>query len=201
MTYPPGGPPFDPQQPQGYQPESQPPSYYPPEGYPAVGDYPPQQPPVPPPPRKRRTGLIVVPLVLVLAAAGAAGIVALLTGNGKGPFASEEKKIELAIRDFYGTIATDGVDAAMAKSCRADRDEYAALPAEQRAAIASETLTLRIDAIDAIVIDGDQATAKVHGSLAPSSGGLMPDLDTIDSAPEYVRREGGDWKVCAADHR
>ncbi|MBF6172408.1 Rv0361 family membrane protein [Nocardia blacklockiae] len=194
MTYPPGGPPSFPE----------PPSYYPPEGYPPVtgADAPPLPPPPGPPPRGRRTGLIAVFLVVALfAVAGAIGVVALLTGQGKGPLASDERKIEAAIRDFYDTIATAGVDAAMAKSCRVDRDEYAALPPDQRATIASETLTIRIDTIDDIVVRGDRATAKLHGALAPTSGGLIPDLDAIDNAPEYLRKENGAWKVCAADNR
>ncbi|MFJ1460177.1 hypothetical protein [Nocardia sp. N2S4-5] len=194
MTDPSGGLP--------YQPAPEPPSYYPPEGYLPADDSAPQPQPPAPPPRRKHTGAIVALLAAALfAVAAAIGVAALLTGQGKGPLASDEKKIEVAVRDFYDTIAAEGVDAAMAKSCRVDRDEYAALPDDQRATIASETVKIRIDAVDGIVVRGDRATAKLHGKLEPSGGGLMPDLDAIDSAPEYLRKEDGDWKVCAADNR
>lgn len=200
MTYPSGGLP--------YQPAPEPPSYYPPEGYLPVGDQAPQppppvpQPPVRPPRRKRTAAVVALLAAAVFAVAAAIGVTARLTGPGTGPLASDEQRIEAAVRDFYDTIATAGVDAAMAKSCRVDRDEYAALPDDQRATIAGETVKIRIDTVDGIVIRGDRATAKLHGRLEPSGGGLtMPDLDAVDSAPEYLRKEDGDWKVCAADNR
>lgn len=199
MTYPSGGLP--------YQPAPEPPSYYPPEGYLPAEDHAPQlpppttQPPTTPPRRKHTAAVVVLLTVALFAVAAAIGVAALLTGQGKGPLASDEQQIEVAVREFYDTIATEGVDAAMAKSCRVDRDEYAALPDDQRATIASETVKIRIDTVDGIVIRGDRATAKLHGRLQPTGGELMPDLDAIDNAPEYLRKEDGDWKVCAADNR
>ncbi|WP_024802471.1 hypothetical protein [Nocardia sp. BMG51109] len=223
MTYPSGeqppGPLPGPQPPLGYAPP-QPPSYYPPEGYPPLAPaeqhpgtspqpypgasqqpYPgtAQQPYPGAPPPRRRIGRIVLPLVLVLAALGGSVATAALL-IGRGAAASDEQKVELAVRDFYDTIAADGVDAAMAKSCHADRAEYAALPGDQRSMIADETMPVRIDAIDHILIDGDRATATVHGTMAEEST-LAPGLGVIDSAPEFLRKEDGDWKVCAAENR
>ncbi|WP_280264865.1 nuclear transport factor 2 family protein [Nocardia wallacei] len=199
MTYPPGAessePRPQPQQPHGYS-EYQPPSYYPPDGYPAA-DGPAQQPYIAPPPRKRHTAVIVSLVLVVMAVAGTGAATAVvLTSQGIGPLASDEKKIEVAIRDFYRTLDADGAEAAMAKSCRQDRAEYAALPDDERAAIGSTTFSAHIDTIDDITVTGDRATAQVRGTLDVSMSGDQ--LDAAETTTEQLRKEDGEWKVCTA---
>lgn len=215
MTYPPGGqPPFggpqgagQPQQPYGYpqqggaeypQQAGYPPpggqGYGPQQGYPPPGGY--QQPGYPPP-KKRRTGLIIGLLVLVLVIAGAVAAGVVLTVQGKTPLASDEKKIEVAIHDFYDTLGSDGFAAAAAKTCAADRAEFDTLTDEQKKQFDTAKVEVNIDKIDDIVITGDRATARITGKLTLTLPGETPDTDT--GTTEHLRKEDGKWKICSAE--
>ncbi|MFI7670078.1 hypothetical protein [Nocardia sp. NPDC049526] len=214
MTYPPGGqPPFgEPPQGPGQQPYGYPqqggsgypqqggypppggPGYGPQQGYPPPGGY--QQPGYPPP-KKRRTGLIIGLLVLVLVIAGAVAAGVVLTVQGKTPLASDEKKIEVAIHDFYDTLGSHGFAAAAAKTCAADRAEFDTLSEEQRKEFDTAKVEVDIDKIDDIVITGDRATARITGKLTLTLPGETPDTDT--GTTEHLRKEDGTWKVCSAE--
>ncbi|MFI6775848.1 hypothetical protein [Nocardia sp. NPDC050412] len=227
MTYPPGGqPPFgeqrgQPQQPYGY-PQQGGPGYpqqggYPPgaqgygpqhggypqpggqgygpqQGYPPPGGY--QQPGYPPP-KKRRTGLIIGLLVLVLVIAGAVAAGVVLTVQGKTPLASDDKKIQVAIHDFYDTLESHGFAAAADKACAADRAEFDTLTDEQKKEFDTAKIEVNIDKIDDIVVTGDRATARITGKLTLTVPGETPDTDT--GTTEHLRKEDGKWKVCSAE--
>jgi hypothetical protein len=217
MTYPPGGqPPYgEPGQPgygqpypqQGGQGYPQQGGYPPPggQGYPPPQGYQPQGGPggYPPgyqgyqPPKKRRTGLIVGLLVLVLVIAGAVAAGVVLTVQGKTPLASDEKKIEVAIHDFYDTLGSHGFAAAAAKACAADRAEFDTLSEDQKKEFDSAKIDVKIDKIDDIVVTGDRATAKITGKLTLTIPGETPDTDT--GTTEHLRKEDGKWKVCSAE--
>lgn len=192
MTYPPGGQP--PQQGPQY-PQQQPTEYPPPAGYPQAG-YPPP-PPGQQPSRKSKIGLIVGLIAVVLLALGGVVVLgAVLTAQGKGPLASDGKRIENAIHDFYDTLDNKGFQAAAAKACAADRAEFEALPEEQRQEFESATVAVNIDKIENIVITGDTATAHIIGKLTLEVPGQAPDTDT--STTEHLKKEDGKWKVCSA---
>ncbi|WP_405166994.1 hypothetical protein OG203_18975 [Nocardia sp. NBC_01499] len=184
MTYPPGGQPpqHGPQQPTGYPP---------PTGY--------QQ--APPsghqPSRKSKIGLIVaLVVVLLLALGGVVVLGAVLTTQGKGPLASDGKRIEVAIHDFYDTLQAKGFRAAAGKACAADQAEFDALPEEQKQEFESATVAVNIDKIENIVINGEAATAHIVGKLTLEVPGQAPDTDT--STTEHLKKEDGKWKVCSA---
>ncbi|UAK32936.1 nuclear transport factor 2 family protein [Nocardia asteroides] len=201
MAYPPGGQPPDdrphyPQQPSpGYGPPGpgvpppgpgQPPPGYPPWGYP------------PPPPKKSNTGLIaglVVIVVLVITGAVIAGV--LLTSQGKGPLASNEKRVELAIRDFYETLDSRGFRAAAELACTHERAAFEAMTESEKMEIDSTSVSVSIDRIEDIVVSGDTATAKVTGKLTVAVPGEQPDTET--STTEHLKKEDGKWKVCSAE--
>ncbi|MFI9506642.1 hypothetical protein [Nocardia sp. NPDC052566] len=192
MTYPPGGqqPYEEPQYPG--QPFDGPTSYPPPPDYPRQ---PPMAPP-PPPRRKSKLGLILA-LVAVFAIA-VVGVLAgglVLTSQGKGPFASDEKRVEAAIRDYYRTLDADGFVAAVGKMCAADRAELDGMTNEQRAQLETAKFAITIDKIDKIVVSGDQATAHITGKLTMTFPGEEPDSDT--STDEHVKKEDGKWRVCS----
>ncbi|MGW5379084.1 Rv0361 family membrane protein [Nocardia sp. NPDC003999] len=188
QPFPPPGPgqPFPPPGP-GYPPPG---PGYPPPGY-APGGYPPQ-------PRKSHTGLIaglVVIVVLVIAGALIAGI--FLTTQGKGPLASDEKKIELAIRDFYETLDRRGFRAAAEQACARERAAFEAMTESEKKEFDSTSVSVTIDRIDDIVVTGDTATAKVTGKLTVAVPGEQPDTET--STTEHLKKEDGKWKVCSPE--
>ncbi|WP_433194998.1 hypothetical protein ACQP1G_40110 [Nocardia sp. CA-107356] len=189
---PPGGQGYPPPGGQGYAPQGAP--GYPPPGGP-VG-YPPGYQGYQPP-KKRRTGLIVGLVVLVVVIAGAVGAGVTLTVQGKTPLASDEKKIEVAIHDFYDTLGSDGFAAAAAKACAADRAEFDTLTDEQKKEFDTAKVDVSIDKIDNIVITGDRATARITGKLTLTIPGENPDTDT--GTNEHLRKEDGKWKVCSAE--
>lgn len=205
MTYPPQG---GPQSPYGQQPE-----YGPPQGQPG----PPQQPGMPPPPPpgapqpdmpppggqppkqgKSKVGLIIgiVVLVLILVAGGA--LAAVLTAQGKTPLASDEKKVETTVRDFYDTLSNDGMAAAAAMSCKSDAGEFDALPESQQTEIEKAQFTVDIVSIEGIEVNGDKAKATVNGKMTLSVPG-GEDMETEESSPESLTKEDGEWRVCSAD--
>ncbi|MGO4614531.1 hypothetical protein AB4305_10095 [Nocardia sp. 2YAB30] len=212
MTYPPGGqPPQDrPHYPQ-QQPTSDPPPIgqgspllgqghappgqgYPPPGYPPPvglpGGYPPR-------PKKSWAGLIAgLVAIVALGIAGAAIVGALLTSQGKGPLSSDQKKIELAIRDFYEVLGAQGFRAAAEKACAADRAEFDAMTEEQKKEFDAATVSVTIEKIEGIAVTGRSATAKITGKLTVVIPGETPDSDT--STTEHLRKEDGQWKVCSA---
>ncbi len=200
MAYPPGGQPPDdrphyPQQPApGYpgpgQPLPPPGPGYPPPGYPPWGH--------PPPPRKSNIGLIVglVAIVaLVIAGAVIAGV--FLTSQGRGPLASDEKRIELAIRDFYETLDSRGFRAAAELACTRERATFEAMTEQEKSEFDSTSVSVTIDRIEDIVVTGDTATAKVTGKLTVAVPGQQPDTET--STTEHLKKEDGKWKVCSAE--
>jgi len=207
MTYPPQG---GPQPPHGQQP-----GYEPPQGQPTG---PPQQPGMPPPPPpdapqpgmpppggqpprqgKSKVGLIIgiVVLVLVLVAGGA--VAAVLTVQGKTPLASDEKKVETTVRDFYDTLSNDGMAAAAAMSCRSDADEFDTLPENQKTEIDKAQFTVDIVSIEDIEVNGDKAKATVNGKMTLAAPGGGEDMETEESSPESLVKEDGEWKICSAD--
>ncbi|WP_039796315.1 Rv0361 family membrane protein [Nocardia araoensis] len=200
MAYPPGGQPPDdrpPQPPSGYpppgpgQPPPPPGPGYPPPAYPPWG-YPPQ-------PQKSHTGLIaglVVIVVLMIAGALIAGI--FLTTQGKGPLASDEKRIELAIRDFYETLDRRGFRAAAEQACARERAAFDAMTESEKKEFDSTSVSVTIDRIEDIVVTGDTATAKVTGKLTVAVPGEQPDTET--STTEHLRKEDGKWKVCSPEN-
>ncbi|MFI6171973.1 hypothetical protein ACIBCN_34705 [Nocardia sp. NPDC051052] len=190
MTFPPGGQP--PQQ--GPQDRQQPTEYPPPTGYPQ-GNYPPP-PPGRQPSRKSKIGLIIGLVAVVLLALGGVVVLgAVLTAQGKGPLASDGKRIEVAVHDFYDTLQAKGFRAAAAKACEADRAEFEALPEEQKQEFESATVAVTIDKIENIVITGETATAHIVGKLTLEVPGQAPDTDT--STTEHLKKEDGKWKVCS----
>ncbi|MFJ2838710.1 MULTISPECIES: Rv0361 family membrane protein [Nocardia] len=200
MTNPPEGqqPPFG-QQPPGMP--SGPPGYphagfgpgqTPPPGPPGAPDvFPPQQ-----PPKKKRTGLFIALGVVALVVIGALVTGVVLTLQGRTPLSSDDKKIEVAIRDFYDTLDADGFIAAAELACEADRAEIANLSPEQRQQFDSATVSVTIDNVEDIVITGDTAKATVVGKLTLSVAGEEP--DTEDSTEEHLKKEDGTWKICSA---
>ncbi|MEV5838495.1 hypothetical protein [Nocardia sp. NPDC052112] len=168
--------------------------YGPPQGYPPPGGH--QQSGYLPP-KKRRTGLIIGLLVLVLVIAGAVAAGVVLTAQGKTPLASDEKKIEVAIHDFYDTLGKQGFAAAAAKACAADRAEFDTLTEEQKKEFDTAKVEVSIDKIDNVVITGDRATARITGKLTLTVPGETPDTDT--GTTEHLRKEDGKWKVCSAE--
>jgi hypothetical protein len=206
MTYPPSGqPPHGPSQyaeQQGQQGDSQgqPQLGHPPYGYPPQGGYgyaAAQQPGNPPPPKQKRTGLFIGLLVSVLIIAGGIAAGAVLTVQGKTPLSSDEKKIEVAIHDFYDTLGTDGFRGAASKACTADRAEFDSLTEEQKRAFDTAEVSVTIDKIEDIVVTGDKATAHIVGNLTLSIPGETPNTD--DSTNEHLQKEDGKWRVCSAE--
>ncbi|GAA5080215.1 hypothetical protein [Nocardia iowensis] len=196
MTYPPGGQPPS-QDPQFPQQPAEPTGYPPPTDYPPA-EYPPPGPPSGQRPSKKSKVVLIVGLVavLLLGLGGAVVIGAVLTAQGKGPFASDTKRIEVAIHDFYDTLESKGFEAAAATACAADRAEFDALPEEQKQQFASATVAVDLDRIDRIMITGDAATAHITGKLTLELPGHAPDIDT--STTEHLKKEDGKWKVCSA---
>ncbi|MFE7743107.1 hypothetical protein [Nocardia sp. NPDC057455] len=215
MAYPPGGQPPDDRPPHPQQP---PPGYPPPEpgqpptgpGYPPPGPgqpptgpgYPPPGSPTwgypPPPQKKSHTGLIVglVAIVaLVIAGAVIAGV--FLTSQGRGPLASDEKRVELSIRDFYETLDTRGFRAAAEQACARERAAFEAMTESEKSEFDSTSVSITIDRIDDVVVIGDTATAKVTGKLTVAVPGEQPDTET--STTEHLKKEDGKWKVCSAE--
>ncbi|MGK8509244.1 hypothetical protein ACRS5S_14740 [Nocardia asiatica] len=206
MAYPPGGQPPDerphyPQQPSpGSVPPGQgppppgpgnPPPGYPPPGYPPT-NYPPQ------PPKQSHTGLIVglvVIVALVIAGAVIAGV--FLTSQGRGPLASDEKRIELAIRDFYETLDTRGFRAAAEQACASERAAFEAMTESEKNEFDTTSVSVTINRIEDILVAGDTATAKVTGTLTVAVPGEQPDTET--STTEHLKKEDGKWKVCSAE--
>ncbi|MFD3747646.1 hypothetical protein [Nocardia sp. NPDC058633] len=204
MTNPPEGqqPPFgqQPPVPQGTPSQGVPPQG--PPGYPQAGG--PQgagypggaQGLAPQPPKKKRTGLFVGLGIVALVVAGVliAGIV--LTLQGRTPLSSDEKQIDVAVRDFYDTLDSDGFIAAAALACQADRTEIDNLTPEQRSQFEKATVQVTIDDVTDIVITGDDAKATVVGQLTLSVEGEQP--DTESSTEEHLTKEDGTWKICSA---
>lgn len=195
MTYPPGGqPPYSESQ---YPQHPDQPTGYPPPVYPQAG-YPTQPPPAGrQPSRKGKVGLVIALIAVVLLALGGVVVIgAVLTAQGKGPFASDAQRIQSAIHDFYNTLEAKGFQAAAAKACAADRAEFDALPAEQKLEFDTAAISVEIDKIDNIKIDGELATARITGKLTLELPGTEPDTDT--STTEHLTKEDGKWKVCSA---
>ncbi|UGT69772.1 nuclear transport factor 2 family protein [Nocardia gipuzkoensis] len=195
MAYPPGGQPPDeqPQYPQQPSPGQGPPPGpgYPPPGYPPAG-YPPQ------PPKQSHTGLIVgLVAIVALVIAGAVITGVFLTSQGRGPLASDEKRIELSIRDFYETLDTRGFSAAAEQACARERAAFEAMTERERNEFDSTAVSVTIDRIEDVVVTGDTATAKVTGKLTVAVPGEQPDTET--STTEHLKKEDGKWKVCSAE--
>ncbi|MEU7633433.1 hypothetical protein AB0C34_26230 [Nocardia sp. NPDC049220] len=133
-------------------------------------------------------------MALVLSGVVIAG--AVLTSRGKGPLASDEKKIEVAIRDFYDILGSEGFRAAAERACAADHAEFGAMTEAQKQEFDTATVSVTIDKIEDIVVIGDRATAEITGKLTVVVPGEQPDIDT--STTEHLKKENGTWKVCSA---
>jgi type II secretory pathway pseudopilin PulG len=139
-------------------------------------------------------GLVVI-VVLVITGAVIAGV--LLTSQGKGPLASNEKRVELAIRDFYETLDSRGFRAAAELACTHERAAFETMTESEKMEIDSTSVSVSIDRIEDIVVSGDTATAKVTGKLTVAVPGEQPDTET--STTEHLKKEDGKWKVCSAE--
>lgn len=176
-----------------------------PPGYPHAGGGGPQGPEypdgpdvfVPPPaPKKKRTGLFVALGVVALVIVGVLVTGVVLTLQGRTPLSSDESQIDVAVRDFYDTLDSDGFIAAAQLACQADRTEIDNLTTEQRAQFERATVQVTIDDVKDIVITGDDAKATVVGQLTLSVEGEEP--DTESSTEEHLTKEDGTWKICSA---
>ncbi|MRH88927.1 hypothetical protein GFY24_15985 [Nocardia sp. SYP-A9097] len=135
-------------------------------------------------------GLAVAAVVVV-----GGGIATAVSLSGKDS-PSDSQRIDSAIHDFYGTLSSKGPAVAVTKACTADRAEYDALPASQKAAAEQGRMEIRIVGVDQITVTGDRATAKMVGALSvPGSD------DKTTTATEHLRKEEGAWKVCSTDGR
>ncbi|MFB7878256.1 hypothetical protein ACFC06_23660 [Nocardia sp. NPDC056064] len=151
--------------------------------------------PPPQPPKKKRTGLFVGLGILALVVIGAVITGVVLTLQGRTPLSSDEKKIEVAIRDFYDTLDSEGFIAAAALACTADRTEIDNLSDEQRKQFDAATVQVTIDEVKDIVVTGDTAKATVTGQLTLSVEGEEP--NTESSTEEHLAKEDGTWKICS----
>lgn len=187
MTNPPDFPENTPSGPPGY-----------PHATPGAPDAPgsPDVLPPPPQPKGKRTGLFIALAVVALVVLGAVITGVVLTLQGRTPLASDEKKIEVAIRDFYDTLDDEGFLAAAALACEADRSEIDNLTAEQRQQFDAASVSVVIDRVEDIVITDDTAKATVVGELTLAVEGEEP--ITEDSTEEHLRKEDGTWKICSA---
>ncbi|MFD3594504.1 hypothetical protein ACFWU5_17420 [Nocardia sp. NPDC058640] len=194
MTNPPQGqqPPFGEQPPfpqgtppQGVPPQGPPPGY--PDGAQGFSDQ---------VPKKKRTGLFVALGVVALVVIGVLVTGVVLTMQGRTPLSSDEKQIDVAVRDFYDTLDSDGFIAAAQLACQADRTEIDNLTAEQREQFDKATVQVSIDEVKDIVITGDDAKATVVGQLTLSVQGEQP--ATESSTEEHLAKEDGTWKICSA---
>ncbi|WP_155981063.1 hypothetical protein [Nocardia sp. CNY236] len=138
-------------------------------------------------------GLVVV-VALVIAGAAIAGI--FLTTQGRGPFASDEKKIELAIRDFYDALGTYGFRSAIEQVCASELAAFDMMTEDQKREFDDASVVVAIDTIDDITVTGDTATAHVAGTLTVMAPGEQPDTET--NTTEHLKKENGEWKVCSA---
>lgn len=141
----------------------------------------------------RRTPLTIGlgALVVVLVGGGIAAAVT-LGGNDSAP--SDDQRIESAVRDFYGTLSTQGASVAVNQTCAGDRAQYAALPDAQKKAMDDGKVVMKVDSVQNIAIDGDRATATTAGVLS-----LPGAQDDKRSTTEHLRKEDGTWKVCSSD--
>ncbi|MFF2088476.1 hypothetical protein ACFVVM_32230 [Nocardia sp. NPDC058176] len=190
MTNPPDFPENTPSGPPGYPHAGAGPGG-PPPGQPGPDVFPPPQ-----PPKKSRTGLFITLGVVALVVIGALITGVVLTMQGRTPLATDEKKIEVAIRDFYDTLDADGFIAAAELACEADRSEIENLSPEQRQQFDSASVSVVIDEVTDIVITGDTAKATVVGELTLTVEGSEP--NTEDSTEEHLLKEDGTWKICSA---
>ncbi len=222
MTYPPGGqppqgmPPYGQQPPYGGQPGYPPQPGMPLQGFPPQPGMPPQgfppqpgmsppggfpPPGMPPQPRKNRTGLIIGLVAAGLVAVVGIATVVVLTVQGRTPIASDEQRIEAAIRDFYDTLSNDGMAAAAAMACKADRDEFDDMSASEKVEIGRADFSVTIESVENIVITGDRATAHVTGQMTFSLPGKdETSTDSDDSSEETLKKEDGEWKVCSGSN-
>ncbi|MEU1985507.1 hypothetical protein [Nocardia sp. NPDC019395] len=196
MTQPPAGPPpYGQQPPDGPQPGQVPQAGSPQPGYPPQPDHP--QPGMRPQPRKRRTGLIIGAVVAVLVVAAAVAAMVVLTLQGKTPLSSDEQQIESTLREFYGTLTDDGFEAASQLACKADRDEFAAMPDADKAEAEKLAFAVDIKSVDDIVVTGDKAKAKITGTFTFAMPGDSDD-ESDDSSEENLVKEDGEWRVCSS---
>lgn len=145
---------------------------------------------------KNKWGKIIagaVALVVVIA-----GGVVLMTSKGIGPFASEENKVEVAIRDYYGTLNSRGVRAAEATACRSDHDYYDRQTEAIQEYLGKGRYRIRIDTVDNIVITGDQANARITGTLEIEVDNKVSNIGDGKSSTPHLVKEDGDWKHCVS---
>ncbi|WP_040788916.1 nuclear transport factor 2 family protein [Nocardia paucivorans] len=186
----PGFPPPPGVPPQGFPPQ---PGMNPPGGFPPPG--------MPPQPQKSRTGLIVGLIAAGLVVVVGIATVVVLTVQGRTPLASDEQRVEAAIRDFYETLSDDGMAAAAAKACKADRDEFDDMSASEKAQIAQANFTVVIESVENIVVTGDRATAHITGQMKfsiPGKNGTK--TDSSNSSDETLKKEDGEWRVCSSSN-
>ncbi|MFD4461370.1 hypothetical protein [Nocardia sp. NPDC058480] len=150
----------------------------------------------PPAPKKKRTGLFIALGVVALVVIGAVVTGVVLTMQGRTPLSSDETQIDVAVRDFYDTLDSEGFIAAAQLACQADRTEIDNLTTEQREQFDKATVQVTIDDVKDIVITGDNAKATVTGQLTLSVEGEEP--DTESSTEEHLTKEDGTWKICSA---
>ncbi|MBF6454710.1 hypothetical protein [Nocardia cyriacigeorgica] len=146
---------------------------------------------------RRRAGLqlLVGAAVLVLVLVGIG--IALITA-GVGPFASDEKKIEEAIRDYIEALNSEGPRGAVATTCQADREQYDRQPVAEREKLDKARYRMRVDAVVVTDITGDQASARVSGQFEVENDGQVTKLGNGSTTRLYFAKEDGRWKYCAS---
>lgn len=133
-------------------------------------------------------GLIVSALIVI---GGGIAAAAFLTGKSTP---SDDERISAAVHDFYETLSAKGPSVAVTKACAADRAEFDALPAAQKAGADRGKFTIRIVEVNQIVATADRATAQMTGALTMAGAD-----DKTTTATEHLRKEDGAWKVCSTD--
>ncbi|WP_459549500.1 Rv0361 family membrane protein [Nocardia sp. X0981] len=174
------------------------PSAGPPNGPQPPGGPQPGQPEPPPRPRKKRTGLIIGAILAVVVVAAGITAAVVLTLQGRTPLSSDERQVEAALRDFYGTLTDDGFRAATRLACRADRDEFAAMSEPEQMEAEKLQFSVVIESVDDIVVTGDRAKARITGTFDFSTPGGDAGEGMEDSSEESLVKEDGEWRVCSS---
>ncbi len=113
--------------------------------------------------------------------------------------ASDEQKVESAIRDFYATLDSEGFRAAVEQSCALDRAEFAAMSTTDKEAFRSTSFDIDIDTVEDITITRDKATAEITGVFTVDFPGEGPETDTTST--EHLVKEDGRWKICYSEDK
>lgn len=147
-------------------------------------------------PRGNRKRLIVGLLVLALAViGGVAGGIAYLTNQDDGP--SDERKIELAVRDYYTDLNSGGWEAALGSMCASSRAPYEALPEDGKAKVRVAKFEAVVNSVEIVEVDGDMAKVSVGGTFTTHLNDGGPQR-TVNNTVLAMVKEDGDWLMCGS---